>query len=78
MHLLNLDILPYLLDIFHNIPVGLYFCILEVVLHNIPDAVAEQMRMLNMCRPEIKKARDYIVHDGCEVKLTMGKNIFLT
>ena len=43
------------------------------IVSDIPDAVAEQMRMLNMCRPEIKKARDYIVHDGCEEHLDMEK-----
>lgn len=43
------------------------------IVPDIPDAVAEQMRMLNMCRPEIKKARDYIVHDGCEEHLDIEK-----
>ena len=39
------------------------------IVPDIPDAVAEQMRMLNMC----KKARDYIVHDGCEEHLDIEK-----
>lgn len=43
------------------------------IVPDIPDAVAEQMRMLNMCRPEIKKAHDYIVHDGCEEHLDIEK-----
>lgn len=43
------------------------------IVPDIPDAVAEQMRMLNMCRPVIKKARDYIVHDGCEEHLDIEK-----
>ena len=43
------------------------------IVPDIPDAVAEQMRMLNMCRPEIKKAHDYIVHDGCEEHLNIEK-----
>lgn len=40
---------------------------------DIPDTIAEQMRMLNMHRPNIKTARYYTVNDGSDEKLDIEK-----
>lgn len=43
------------------------------IVPDISDTIAEQMRMLNMHRPNIKVARYYTVKDGKNEKLDIEK-----
>lgn len=43
------------------------------IVPEIPDMIAEQMKMLNMRRPDIRITRYYTVADGCDEKLDIEK-----
>ena len=46
---------------------------LKEIVSDIPDTIAEQMKMLNMRRPDIRTTRYYTVHDGCDEQLDIEK-----
>lgn len=46
---------------------------LKEIVPDIPDTIAEQMKMLNMRRPDIRTTHYYTVHDGCDEQLDIEK-----